>query len=402
MRREPDRAAPAGGGTARGARPSLLFVGHTSALGGAELALLRFARACDRFHVSAALMEPGPLAAQLAAAGADVVVAAGGRGPRALLGQLLLLRRLQRTGEHDLVVSNTMRAAALVALSRPRGALHCYHLRDGLRGSYLGPVRRWVVRRVVLPRTDALLANSAWTLASVPPGPARRPARVAPSPAGITSVRPAPRDRLVQEGRLRLLSLSRLTPWKGVHVAVEAAHELARRGHAGRVSLTVAGEAHFGEDRYKADLQRLAAAGPAEVRFLGHVEDVQPLLAGHDVLLHTPVAAEPFGQVVVQGLAEGMAVLTSTLGGAADLAAGGAARTFAPGDVAGLATAMEELLTGRADLRAGSARALRRARELTDARATAALQDAYAELLTALRPAAQRRARAGRAPWARR
>ncbi len=64
----------------------------------------------------------------------------------------------------------------------------------------------------------------------------------------------------------------------------------------------------FGEDEYADELR-----GPGQVElgladrvtFTGFVDDVAAMLADVDCLVHASVIAEPFGQVVVEGMAAG-------------------------------------------------------------------------------------------------
>ena len=63
-----------------------------------------------------------------------------------------------------------------------------------------------------------------------------------------------------------------------------------------------------------------------------------------DVVVHASTQPEPFGLVIVQGMAIGKAVITSAAGGAAELIQNGVtALTHAPGDAKQLAMRIAEL-----------------------------------------------------------
>jgi glycosyltransferase involved in cell wall biosynthesis len=109
----------------------------------------------------------------------------------------------------------------------------------------------------------------------------------------------------------------------------------------------VVGEALFGEDDYRASLHRQAAAlGIADrVSFRGFRSDVPAELDALDVLVHASVQTEPFGQVVVEGMAAGLAVVASDAGGPAEIiTADHDGVLVAPGDVDALATALRALV----------------------------------------------------------
>src|SRR5690606_32450144 len=107
---------------------------------------------------------------------------------------------------------------------------------------------------------------------------------------------------------VRLLFLGRLAPWKAPDLAVRAVTLLRARGID--VMLSIAGEAHFGEDDYVAKLRELTTTVDG-VTMIGHVEDVPALFRTHDVTVHCSLHPEPFGQVLVQSLAAGVPVVAT-------------------------------------------------------------------------------------------
>ena len=102
----------------------------------------------------------------------------------------------------------------------------------------------------------------------------------------------------------------------------------------------------FGEDDYAASLPRLAAElGVAErVELCGFVEDVAGVLASTDVLIHASLLPEPFGQVVLEALGAGCAVVVPDAGGPAEIVTDGVdGLRYALGDRAALAAALRRL-----------------------------------------------------------
>ncbi|KQR95843.1 hypothetical protein ASF93_13760 [Microbacterium sp. Leaf347] len=143
-----------------------------------------------------------------------------------------------------------------------------------------------------------------------------------------------------------MLSLSRLTPWKGIHVLLDALAILSERLPADMgLEITIAGAAHFGEEEYEASLKERARNMRFPVAFVGHVDNVDDLLADTDILVHTSTTPEPFGQVIIQGLASGAHTIVADAGGAAEivLATKRGMRTT-PGDAQELAAAIERIV----------------------------------------------------------
>jgi glycosyltransferase involved in cell wall biosynthesis len=76
-----------------------------------------------------------------------------------------------------------------------------------------------------------------------------------------------------------------------------------------------------GEQRYAADLTEQARSfGISDrVEFRGFRSDVPRELKTIDVLVHASTIPEPFGQVIVEGMAAGLAVVATAAGGPLEL-----------------------------------------------------------------------------------
>lgn len=293
----------------------MTFVSHTNRPGGAELALRRYLEATE-LPVRLVTLEAGG-------------VWEGMDGEVQLASSLSDLRKELHGG--GLVVANSMRAAFLTALVAPRRTRLVYWVRDGLTDSAMSPLAIALTKQVTARRATHYLANSEWTAQSV-----RHYLKVDTdrvdvvySMCGLSEEmleRPLPSGLHTP---LRLLFLGRISAWKAPDVAIRALEPLRELGID--ATLTIAGTSHFGEEKYAGRVASLAASKPG-VTLIGHVDDVQELLSAHDVLVHCSTVPEPFGQVIVQGLAAGLLVVATEGGGPEEiLSKGPTSLTYMPG-----------------------------------------------------------------------
>lgn len=297
-----------------------VFVTHTAAPGGGDLALARYLAGSSLTNLGLISMEDGPIWDAPKAAGIDVkILSRGIFGPVTTL--LKLRRALTASGDTN-VVANSMRAALLVALARPRRTRFVYWVRDGLTADGISLIGRLLTRVITLRLTDMCIANSGWTAETIRASHPDIPIAVLPSPSGIR-IDPEKDDglarrRSITDSPVRLIYLGRIAPWKGVHIAIEAVSILNSIESGKRYTLDIAGAVWFGEDEYL-DRLREQASSREFVTFLGHNDDVPRLLQEYDGLVHCSVVPEPFGQVIVQGMSAGLAVFATKGGGPSEI-----------------------------------------------------------------------------------
>jgi glycosyltransferase involved in cell wall biosynthesis len=299
------------------AEPELVLVDDGLTYGGGQLGLGRYLRQRSARSRRLVLLAPNQVALDAAAAGVptDVLQFGGTRHdlPRAWL---QLLRRHLRRGT-EVVIANSLLAGIVVAATPKRGRRFVYYMREDFSPGWITGGKYHVVRRLVFPRFDGFVANSSWTGSTLPP--LRRPRRVelAVPLCGVDAADPPPPPPPAPA--LRVLSLSRITAWKGVDLVMDAAIALADTDTA--VELTLAGAVAPDAVEYDRALRTRDLPPGLHVTFAGHVDDVDPLLASHDVLVVASRHPEPFGQVVIQGLAWGLSVVASRHGGPVDVLA---------------------------------------------------------------------------------
>jgi len=335
-------------------------LGHSTAYGGAELALVRMLAASDGRWEGVLVLPQGSDLGPFAGLDPAGVLRVGpshraGPGARsgavsALAGVVTLvctavaLRRSPAL-RADVVHTNTTRAAAYGALlGRGRGKL-VVHLRDLLTVDALGRYGFHALG-LALRRADGVVANSAATLASarpyLPPGV---PTLVLPSPLGLDAVRARDRGAAPAAGEPKVVGMvARLAAWKGQELLLEAF--AGAYGGGSRTRLRLVGAAHFGDGDYAARLRaRAAALGVADrVELPGHVTDVAGEIAAMDVCVQASTLPEPLGQNVLQYLALGRPTVVADAGGPLEWVRDGEnGLVFRSGDVGSLAAVLGRL-----------------------------------------------------------
>ena len=375
-------------------RPRVVFLDHVARLSGGELALARLVENLD-VDAHVILGEDGPLADRLQKAGAEVEVLplppiardlrrdqVGARPEAALASARYvanLTRRLRRL-RPDLVHANSLKSSLYGGLAaRAAGVPLVIHLRDRLASDYLPPPALRVAQGAVRYFASGLITNSTSTLETV----WRRPTHFAVVPSGIPSswcTRPTP-DRLARGGPLRIGMVGRIAPWKGQHVFLAAFAEVFPDGGAEAV---IIGSALFGEESYEEELGRLVKdlGITSRVRFSGFSDDVWEELSVLDVLVHASTVPEPFGQVVLEGMAAGLPVVAARAGGPAELITDGLdGLLFTPGHSDELATTLRVLAEDPVRRQELGQNARQRASSMTLEASAAAVLELYAQVL---------------------
>jgi glycosyltransferase involved in cell wall biosynthesis len=142
-----------------------------------------------------------------------------------------------------------------------------------------------------------------------------------------------------------ILQASRLERWKGQTVHLEALGQL--KSLSAWEAWFAGGPQRPAEDAYLGELKRRAdELGIGErVKFLGQRTDVPRLMAAADVYCQPNTGPEPFGIVFIEALHAGLPVVTSNIGGAAEIVTPDCGILCPPGDVRAVADALRELIT---------------------------------------------------------
>lgn len=334
----------------------LLFLDQTGKPGGAELCLLDVAKAFQDSCL-VGLFEDGDFRQRLEQQKIPVRVlsdkAIAVRKSSGAIAGLLSLSQLipliQRVAalsrEYDAIYANTQKALVVgaIASSLSRRPL-IYHLHDILSPDHFSQTNR---RLAVLManRAKLVIANSQASRAAFLEA-GGNPALVEVVYNGFDPKLYAAeidatelRSSLKLEARFVVGHFSRLSPWKGQHVLLEALQYCDPT-----VSAIFVGDALFGEQKYVQQLhQQVERFGLHDrVQFLGFRNDVIPFMKLCDVVAHTSIVAEPFGRVIVESMLCGKPTIAAKAGAATELVEPGVTGWLtAPNDPKGLASAIE-------------------------------------------------------------
>ncbi|HZZ11984.1 MAG TPA: glycosyltransferase family 4 protein [Paraburkholderia sp.] len=343
--------------------PTVLFVDQSGQLGGAEFALLQLAGSYTT-RSEVVLLSDGPFRSRLESLGARVQVmndtrvssiarqASGFNVLRVVPGILRQIRAIAaRARDFDVLFLNTQKALVLGALGKP---LHrkpvIWYQHDILTREHFGRLQLNVIKWVVRLAVDQVVANSQASARSLAALTGIQPHKVPVVYNGIDAGafgRVDGTDQTALRARLGLPTgawiaglFGRLAPWKGQHIALDALARLPG------VHLVLVGAPLFGEDAYAQRLHEQAAAlGIADrVHFAGFQDDVPAWMKAMDVVLHTSTEPEPFGRVIVEGMAAGRPVIAAAAGGVTEIVRHGHNGWLVkPGDASALADAIGAL-----------------------------------------------------------
>lgn len=314
--------------------PKILFLDQSGNLGGAELCLLDVVRPY-RDLALVGLLADGPFRTLLEQQQIPVQVLSDRpirvqkdsqflQGFSSLKDVVQPLRRVvQLSHEFDLIYANTPKALVIGAISSAvsRRPL-VYHLHDIVSPDHFSAINQHLIVGLANMFAVQVIANSEATKAAFHQAGGRSPTKVVYNGFDTAAYQDSQRDRLTVRQQLGLESqfavghFSRLSPWKGQHILIEALKHCPEE-----VVALFVGDALFGEQNYVEQLhQQIEQEGlQHRVRFLGFRSDVPQLMAACDIVAHTSTAPEPFGRVIVEAMLSGTPVIAAAAGGAIEL-----------------------------------------------------------------------------------
>lgn len=236
----------------------------------------------------------------------------------------LIIRVVKKAREYDLIYANTQKALVVGAIASflSRRPL-VYHLHDILTLDHFSKTNLTIAVTLVNAQASLVIANSkASKIAFVEAGGRAEITEVVyngfdPDLYQIAqSSYHQVKQELGLEKKFVVGHFSRLSPWKGQHILLEALVHCPED-----VTALFVGDALFGEQDYVELLhKKVAELGLLErVKFLGFRSDIVPLMNACDLVAHTSIAPEPFGRVIVEAMLCGRPVVAAEAGGAIEL-----------------------------------------------------------------------------------
>jgi glycosyltransferase involved in cell wall biosynthesis len=349
-----------------------VYIDHIARLSGGELALARLIAAMPEISAHVVLGEDGPLQEMLQKAGATVEVlplnpnvrdvrrdrvgtgADAVRSAVRTLGYTLRLACRLRQLSPDVVHTNSLKAGYYGCLAaRLAGRPVIWHVRDRIAEDYL-PARVVRLTRLALKYLpDYVVSNSEETFLTCHMNRHGRAAdNLLPARArgwgvigGVISDPCSGSDSPAVRGEgIVITMVGRLAPWKGQDVFIRAFESAF--GDSPGVQGRIIGSAMFGEEDYAESLLSLVDDLHLDdrIHLCGFTDQVAHELSRSDVLVHASTVPEPFGQVIVEGMAAGLPVVASAAGGPAEIITDGVDGLLTlPGNVDDLASAMRRL-----------------------------------------------------------
>ncbi len=338
-------------GTSKPAPLRVLHLNAGNLYGGVETVLAtlaRFRHLAPELEQDFAVCYVGRSSKELSALGATVHVLGPVRisRPWTVWGAQARLRELLAQKHFDVVVCHmawTLTVFGGTARRAGKGIVFYAH------GYQTG--KTWLEKMARRTVPDLIIANTRATGNTIATLFPRMEPRVMYYPATLVSAPDANqwrvavrREQGVDDGTTVIVQVSRMEPWKGQILHLQA---LARIQATGRwVCWMVGGTQKPDEVEFLGELQttaqKLGIAG--KVRFLGERSDVPRLLAAADIFCQPNKTPEPFGIVFVEALWAGRPVVTTAMGGGMEIVNDSCGIVVEPANPSALALALGRLI----------------------------------------------------------
>ena len=223
------------------------------------------------------------------------------------LGQLapLIIKVVKIAREYDLIYANTQKALVVGALASffSRRPL-VYHLHDILSKEHFSQTNLRIAVNLANRFASLVIANSQASKTAFVQAGGRRdiievvyngfdPKNYQTDESDIKQLQ----QNLGLEGKFVVGHFSRLAPWKGQHILIDALAKCPPEV----IAILVGDEL---ENR---------------VKFLGFRSDIPQLMTACDLVAHTSTSPEPFGRVIVEAMLCGKPVVAAKAGGVMEL-----------------------------------------------------------------------------------
>jgi glycosyltransferase involved in cell wall biosynthesis len=236
----------------------------------------------------------------------------------------LIAKTVYLSRSYDLIYANTPKAFVVGAFAScfSRRPL-VYHLRDLLTREHFSSANIKIIVTLANRLASLVIANSCATQAAfIQAGGRSNLVKVVYNGFDVEQYqKPYPEGRSQRDDREFVVgNFSRLSPWKGQHILLDALTYCPEP-----VTAWFVGDALFGEQCYVEELhQKIEQLNLSQrVKFWGFRHDTPQLMKACHLVAHTSTAPEPFGRVIAEAMLCGTPVVATAGGGVSELVSHG-------------------------------------------------------------------------------
>lgn len=357
----------------------VLYVDHTAEIGGGEIALFNLVRNLDREKVMpiVLLLSNGPLVDRMRPIAETHVleldsnvtkIAKDSLGWRSIfklrsvwttISHVIKVSQFARRQQIQIIHTNSLKSDIIGGLAaRIAGIPLIWHVRDRIEVDYLPKQVVKIFRFLCRVMPDFVIANSTATLDTLHLREKRDGKAIASgidlAPVGNNVVHDGcevdessldHRDGFRSADEIHIGLIGRISPWKGQHIFIESGALL--RPLYPNARFHIIGAPLFAERDYEQELHAMCDRMKVSdiVHFAGFVKDVPARIAQLDIVVHASTTGEPFGQVIIEGMAQQKPVVATNGGGVPEIVQNGVTGLLVPmGDAPAIAKAIEYLL----------------------------------------------------------
>lgn len=301
---------------------NILLVSHQSDLSGGPISLYLLARGLDKikYKVFYVVPSPGLILSKLKESGIETFVLEKKLSKNRLLRKLkrqkypLKISRFIKENKIDLVHANTIFSDFASQAGSKAGVPVVWHIREDLEDSKYDPILR-IINRL----SYRVIAISHWVknvLTRIIP---EEKIAVVHNGLDLSQFEPNIESKVREEFNIsedtRLVgTIGSLEERKGIDFFLQAAAKV--KSKVPKIKFLIVGKSLYGQEAYLDQLKDFAKELGVEkdVIFCGARDDIPQIIKALDVVV-VPSRSEPFGRVVIEGMAIKKPVVASDCGG---------------------------------------------------------------------------------------
>ncbi len=324
----------------------ILFISHSSIIGGAEISLFTLIQNLDKskFDISIILFEDGPFCEILKQTGYEPIVIKTsyeilktkryelGFIPYFILKHLILsipnvlkIKKIIRNENPNYIHTNTIKAHILGGIAGKISKKPIiWHFRDYIKSSFT----KRIIDFFALWLPNLIITNSNFVASQFPIEMKNKIITIY-NGFDFSSIENLKEPNLIKKEleiniNEKIVGIfSRIDPWKGHEFFIEFASKIIERFP--NIKFIIAGNSTEKEKEYELKLKsKLEELGIKQFfLFIGFKQDVLNYINCVDIVVNPSIEPEPFGRVVMEAMALGKTVVATKNGGPSEIIANG-------------------------------------------------------------------------------